>query len=78
MSLIDINDIDKDELLYELWNNSTKYEKKVYVLPKHLDEKVATLHLKKVGAKLTKLSKEQADYISVGTEGPFKPDAYRY
>ncbi len=62
----------------ELWNNSEKYENKVYVLPKHLDEKVATLHLKKVGAKLTKLSKEQADYISVGTEGPFKPDAYRY
>ena len=49
----------------ELWNNSEKYEKKVYVLPKHLDEKVATLHLEKVGAKLTKLSKEQADYISV-------------
>ena len=51
---------------------------KVYVLPKHLDEKVATLHLKKVGAKLTKLSKDQADYISVGVEGPFKPNAYRY
>ena len=62
----------------ELWKNSKNYENKVYVLPKHLDEKVATLHLKKVGAKLTKLSKEQADYISVGTEGPFKPDAYRY
>ena len=62
----------------ELWNNHSKYENKVYVLPKHLDEKVAMLHLKKVGAKLTKLSKEQADYISVGTEGPFKPDAYRY
>jgi adenosylhomocysteinase len=62
----------------ELWNNYEKYENKVYVLPKHLDEKVAMLHLKKVGAKLTKLSKEQADYISVGTEGPFKPDAYRY
>jgi len=62
----------------ELWNNYKNYENKVYVLPKHLDEKVATLHLKKVGAKLTKLSKEQADYISVGTEGPFKPDAYRY
>ena len=46
--------------------------------PKHLDEKVATLHLKKVGAKLTKLSKDQADYISVGVEGPFKPNAYRY
>jgi adenosylhomocysteinase len=62
----------------ELWNNHEKYENKVYVLPKHLDEKVAMFHLKKVGAKLTKLSKEQADYISVGTEGPFKPDAYRY
>ena len=62
----------------ELWNNHKKYENKGYVLPKHLDEKVAMLHLKKVGAKLTKLTKEQADYISVGTEGPFKPDAYRY
>ncbi len=62
----------------ELWNNYKNYEKKVYVLPKKLDEKVAMLHLKKVGAKLTKLSKEQADYISVGTEGPFKSDAYRY
>ena len=62
----------------ELWNNSEKYEKKVYVLPKHLDEKVATLHLEKVGAKLTKLSKEQADYISVKTAGPYKPDTYRY
>jgi len=62
----------------ELWNNHKNYENKVYVLPKHLDEKVAMLHLKKVGAKLTKLSKEQADYISVGTEGPFKSDAYRY
>ena len=62
----------------ELWNNYENYEKKVYVLPKHLDEKVAMLHLKKVGAKLTKLSKEQADYISVGVEGPFKPNAYRY
>ena len=62
----------------ELWNNHKKYENKVYVLPKHLDEKVAMLHLKKVGAKLTKLSKEQADYISVEVEGPFKPNAYRY
>ena len=62
----------------ELWNNHKNYENKVYVLPKHLDEKVATLHLKKVGAKLTKLSKDQADYISVGVEGPFKPNAYRY
>jgi adenosylhomocysteinase len=62
----------------ELWDNHKKYENKVYVLPKYLDEKVAMLHLKKVGAKLTKLSKDQADYISVETEGPFKPDAYRY
>ena len=62
----------------ELWNNSDKYEKKVYVLPKHLDEKVARLHLEKVGAKLTKLSEDQAQYISVTTEGPYKPDAYRY
>ena len=62
----------------ELWNNSKNYEKKVYVLPKHLDEKVATLHLGKVGAKLTKLSKEQADYISVKPSGPYKPDTYRY
>ena len=62
----------------ELWDNYKKYENKVYVLPKSLDEKVAMLHLKKVGAKLTKLSKDQADYISVETEGPFKPDAYRY
>ena len=62
----------------ELWNNSDKYQKKIYVLPKHLDEKVATLHLNKVGAKLTKLSKEQAEYISVDVKGPFKPDIYRY
>ena len=62
----------------ELWNNSGQYEKKVYVLPKHLDEKVARLHLEKVGAKLTKLSKDQAEYISVKTEGPFKADTYRY
>ena len=62
----------------ELWNNHKNYDNKVYVLPKHLDEKVAMLHLKKVGAKLTKLSKDQADYISVEVEGPFKPNAYRY
>ena len=62
----------------ELWNNSDKYQKKIYVLPKHLDEKVAYLHLSKVGAKLTKLSKEQAEYISVDVKGPFKPDIYRY
>jgi len=62
----------------ELWNNSNKYENKVYVLPKHLDEKVAMLHLNKVGAKLTKLTKDQANYISVDVKGPFKPDSYRY
>ena len=62
----------------ELWNNPNKYEKKVYVLPKHLDEKVAELHLAKVGAKLTKLSNDQADYIGVSPQGPFKGDAYRY
>ena len=62
----------------ELWSNSAKYGNKIYVLPKHLDEKVATLHLNKVGAKLTKLSKDQADYISVNVQGPFKPDTYRY
>lgn len=62
----------------ELWTNKSKYENQVYVLPKHLDEKVAMLHLGKLGAKLTTLSKEQADYISVPTEGPFKPDHYRY
>ena len=62
----------------ELWTNGSKYENKVYVLPKHLDEKVAALHLEKLGVKLTKLTKEQAKYISVEQNGPFKPDAYRY
>jgi adenosylhomocysteinase len=62
----------------ELWHNADKYDNKVYVLPKHLDEKVATLHLEKLGVKLTKLSQEQADYISVPVAGPFKPDHYRY
>jgi len=62
----------------ELWQNKGKYKNKVYTLPKHLDEKVARLHLEKVGAKLTKLSKEQAEYLNVSQEGPFKSDAYRY
>ena len=62
----------------ELWNNSEKYKNKVYVLPKNLDEKVAKLHLKKVGAKLTELTQQQAEYIGVETKGPYKPDAYRY
>ena len=62
----------------ELWKNHKSYENKVYVLPKHLDEKVAMLHLDKLGVKLTKLTKEQADYISVSVDGPFKKDEYRY
>lgn len=62
----------------ELWNNHGKYENKVYVLPKHLDEKVAALHLEKLGVKLSKLTKEQADYIGVDVNGPFKKDEYRY
>ncbi|MGE0062980.1 MAG: adenosylhomocysteinase [Xanthobacteraceae bacterium] len=62
----------------ELWTNQGKYEKKVYTLPKKLDEKVARLHLDKIGVRLTKMSKEQADYIGVAAEGPFKSDHYRY
>jgi adenosylhomocysteinase len=62
----------------ELATRGDKYENKVYVLPKHLDEKVARLHLEQIGAKLTKLSKKQAEYIGVGTNGPFKPEHYRY
>ena len=62
----------------ELWLNSDKYENKVYMLPKHLDEKVAKLHLDKLGVELEELSKEQADYIGVNSKGPFKPEYYRY
>jgi adenosylhomocysteinase len=62
----------------ELHTNNAKYEKQVYVLPKHLDEKVARLHLDKLGVKLTTLSKEQAEYLGVKPEGPYKPDTYRY
>jgi adenosylhomocysteinase len=62
----------------ELWTNQGKYQKKVYTLPKVLDEKVAALHLDKLGVKLTKMSKAQADYIGVSEKGPFKPDHYRY
>ena len=62
----------------ELWKNSKNYENKVYVLPKHLDEKVASLHLKKVGAKLTELTDKQAEYIGVSKQGPFKDNTYRY
>ena len=62
----------------ELWNNTDKYENKVYMLPKHLDEKVAALHLEKIGVELTKLNEDQAKYIGVEVEGPFKPEYYRY
>ncbi len=62
----------------ELWTKAETYENKVYVLPKHLDEKVAALHLDKLGVKMTTLSQKQADYIGVPVEGPFKPDHYRY
>ncbi|MCZ4272004.1 adenosylhomocysteinase [Maritalea porphyrae] len=62
----------------ELWTKAEQYENAVHVLPKHLDEKVAELHLEKLGAKLTKLSQEQADYIGVPKDGPFKPEQYRY
>lgn len=62
----------------ELWQNSKKYENKVYFLPKHLDEMVAKMHLKKIGANLTELTKEQADYIGVSIDGPYKPEYYRY
>ena len=62
----------------ELWKNTSGYENKVYVLPKHLDEKVAKLHLEKVGAQLTRLTTNQADYMGMTTEGPFKPEYYRY
>ncbi|MDC6388159.1 adenosylhomocysteinase [Maribacter sp. PR1] len=62
----------------ELWNHNDKYENQVYMLPKHLDEKVAKLHLSRLGAELTELNEEQAEYIGVTVEGPFKPDYYRY
>lgn len=62
----------------ELWKNHGSYENKVYVLPKHLDEKVAALHLERLGAKLSKLTPKQAEYIGVSVEGPFKPEGYRY
>ena len=62
----------------ELWNNSKNYEKKVYVLPKNLDEKVAALHLEKLGVKLTKLTDAQSEYLGLNPQGPFKSDHYRY
>ena len=62
----------------ELWNHADRYEKKVYVLPKHLDEKVARLHLDKLGVRLSRLSEEQSEYLGIPIEGPYKPDRYRY
>jgi len=62
----------------ELWHNHKNYENKVYVLPKHLDEKVARLHLEKLGVKLTKLTEKQAEYLDIDAAGPFKPGHYRY
>jgi adenosylhomocysteinase len=62
----------------ELWQNTGKYDNKVYFLPKSLDEMVARLHLKKIGANLTQLTKEQAKYIGVSIDGPYKPEYYRY
>jgi adenosylhomocysteinase len=62
----------------ELWTNHGKYENKVYVLPKHLDEKVAALHLDKLGVKLTKLTNAQSSYLGIKQGGPYKPEAYRY
>ncbi|MGE5438933.1 MAG: adenosylhomocysteinase, partial [Bacteroidota bacterium] len=62
----------------ELWMNSEKYENKVYMLPKHLDEKVARLHLDQIGVELDTLNQDQADYIGVKVEGPYKPEYYRY
>ena len=62
----------------ELWNNGDKYENKVYTLPKHLDEKVARLHLAKIGVELEVFDQDQAEYIGVTVDGPFKPEYYRY
>jgi adenosylhomocysteinase len=62
----------------ELWTNTSNYENKVYVLPKHLDEKVAKLHLEKIGVELEELTQDQADYIGVPVNGPYKSDQYRY
>jgi adenosylhomocysteinase len=62
----------------ELWKHSDRYDNKVYMLPKHLDEKVARLHLEKLGVELENLDQEQADYIGVKVQGPYKPEYYRY
>ena len=62
----------------ELWQNSSKYQNRVYILPKHLDEKVARLHLQKIGVNLTVLTQQQAEYLRVPVDGPYKPEHYRY
>ena len=62
----------------ELWSNSANYENKVYMLPKHLDEKVARLHLEKVGVTLDTLNSKQSEYLGIKADGPYKPDHYRY
>lgn len=62
----------------ELWQNTDQYKNEVYMLPKHLDEKVAKLHLERISVELTELKQDQAEYIGVSTEGPFKPEYYRY
>lgn len=62
----------------ELWLHNERYENKVYVLPKHLDEKVARLHLKKIGVELDELTKDQSEYLGIPVDGPYKPDYYRY
>ena len=62
----------------ELWNNHGRYENKVYVLPKHLDEMVARLHLDKLGVTLTELTTEQSEYLGIAKQGPYKPEHYRY
>jgi adenosylhomocysteinase len=62
----------------ELWQNATRYQNRVYILPKHLDEKVARLHLEKIGAHLTVLTQQQAEYLRVPVDGPYKPEHYRY
>jgi adenosylhomocysteinase len=62
----------------ELWLHADKYKNKVYVLPKHLDEKVARLHLKKIGVVLEELTTEQSKYLGISKDGPFKPEMYRY
>jgi adenosylhomocysteinase len=62
----------------ELWQNHSNYQNQVYILPKHLDEKVAILHLAKLGAELTNLTQEQAEYLKINPKGPFKTDNYKY